>query len=438
MRPLPALFFLLISYSIPFLITTNALSLDFDLIHRDSPLSPFHNSSSSLSELTQQVWLRSTARHKRLLLQTPTLPGIFFGGQGEYLVKLFIGSPPVQSWAIADSGSDLAWIQCLPCKKCYPQNSPIFNPFTSSTYKIVSCHSKPCRSYDLVGSYCGTSTQCVYEYGYGDGSVASGELARDLFSFRGKSSSKSIDSFLLQKPLFLGCAHNTTGKFAAKGSGIVGLGYGPLSLVSQLGPEIDHKFSYCLGPYFSKSSGKLRFGKEAKVSGSPGAVSTPFVTNSEKTNYFLTLEGITVGNKTLKTAAHTRKGNTLIDSGATWFLMEENFYNKMEAFIKKAIRVKEVRKPPMDFSLCYSKKYHKTIMKRFPKFVVHFEGADIALKPDQNIFFHLDDLLCLGIKPLSGLSFTFDYGNLPQINFQVEYDLKAKRISFAHADCSKH
>ncbi|XP_028753062.1 aspartic proteinase CDR1-like [Neltuma alba] len=374
--------------------------------------------------------LRSMARYKRRRPpQTDILPPIFFEGEGEYLMRIYIGSPPVQTWAIPDTGSDLIWIQCLPCHACFPQNTPIFNPLASSTYKIVSCHSKPCRSFfDKGGSGCGGSTQCVYGYGYADGSTTSGELARDLFSLGGKSD----DSF--KKPLLLGCGHNNRGQFSRKGSGLVGLGGGPLSLVSQLGREIDRTFSYCLVPFFSKSRGKLKLGKDSKISGSRGAVSTPFVTDdSFKTNYYLTLEGITIGNKTLKTGPK-RKGNTLIDSGATYFLMETRFYTKVEALINKAVRIKEVRNPPDPFTLCYPNKYSETIKKRFPKFVVHFEGADIALKPDQNIFFRLDNLLCLAILP----SDQFDYGSLPQINFQVEYNLKAKKISFAHADCGEN
>ncbi|XP_028785914.1 aspartic proteinase CDR1-like [Neltuma alba] len=376
--------------------------------------------------------LRSMARYKRRRPpQTDILPPVFFEGLGEYLIRLYIGSPPIETWAIPDTGSDLIWIQCLPCETCFPQNGPIFNPFASSTYKFVSCHSKPCRSFfDKGDSKCGRSTQCVYRYAYGDGSSTTfGEMARDLFSFGGKSD----DSF--KRPLLLGCGHNNSGTFSPKVSGLVGLGGGPLSLVSQLGPEIDHTFSYCLVPYFSKSRGKLKLGKDSNISGSRGAVSTPFVTDHRdplRTNYYLTLEGITIGNKTLKTGPK-RKGNTLIDSGATYFLMESRFYTKVEALINKAIRVKEVRNPPDPFMLCYSNKYSETIKKKFPKFVVHFEGADIALKPDQNIFFPLDDLLCLGILP----SDDFDYGNLPQVNFQVEYDLKATKISFAHADCGK-
>ncbi|XP_054802775.1 aspartic proteinase CDR1-like isoform X2 [Prosopis cineraria] len=357
MLALPLFFFLFLS-SIP--ILTSGLTLDFDLIHRDSPLSPFYNSSSTLSELTRQVRLRSMVHHHKRLhhhLHTDILPPIFYGGQGEYLMRIYIGSPPVESWAIVDTGSDLIWVQCLPCNTCYPQNSPIFNPFKSSTYKIVSCHSKPCTFFNGQ-SDCGFSTQCVYKYGYGDGSITTGDFARDVFSFRGKS-----DSF--QRTLLIGCGHNNTGAFSGKGSGLVGLGMGPLSLVSQLGPEIGHKFSYCLVPYFSKSIGKLKLGKEAKISHHGAVSTTPFVTDSDsKTNYFLTLEGITIGNKTLKIGPKT-EGNTLIDSGQTWFLIESSFYTKMEPLIKKAIRVKEV-------------------------------------------------------------------------NFQVEHDIEARKISFAHVDCGKH
>ena len=93
--------------------------------------------------------------------------------------------------------------------------------------------------------------------------------------------------------LAFGCGHNNTGIFSSKGSGLVGLGAGPLSLVSQLGSQIDHKFSYCLVPYFSNFTGKLKMGQEADISASSnGVVSTPYTLGGVQNNhYMLTLEG---------------------------------------------------------------------------------------------------------------------------------------------------
>ena len=138
-----------------------------------------------------------------------------------------------------------------------------------------------------------------------------------------------------------------------------------------------------------------------------------------------------------------REGNTLIDSGGTFFFMETSFYNKIEALIKNSIGVQEVKNVSNGFNLCYSNNDTKTIMNKFPDFVVHYKGgADVHLKPEHNIFFPQDDFICLAIFAVdhdsSGVGFDFDIGNIPQINFQVEYDLGAKQISFAPANCSNY
>ncbi|MCI48044.1 aspartic proteinase CDR1-like, partial [Trifolium medium] len=76
--------------------------------------------------------------------------------------------------------------------------------------------------------------------------------------------------------IVVGCGTNNTISLfqgASASSGIVGLGGGPLSLITQLGSSIDRKFSYCLLPYESNTTSKLNFGDVAVVSGD-GVVST--------------------------------------------------------------------------------------------------------------------------------------------------------------------
>ncbi|XP_052109302.1 aspartic proteinase CDR1-like [Arachis duranensis] len=70
-----------------------------------------------------------------------------------------------------------------------------------------------------------------------------------------------------------------------KGTGIVGLGAWPLSLVSQLGDRIGHKFSYYLAPIDSNSNSKLKFGDEANILGN-GVVSTRLTKNPISPSYY--------------------------------------------------------------------------------------------------------------------------------------------------------
>lgn len=154
-----------------------------------------------------------------------------------------------------DTGSDLVWTQCKPCLDCFKQDSPMFDPSGSNTYKEVSCDAGPC----LCGNNfeCDEDRKCSYGYRYGDGSHINGVVATDTITFDSSSGKK-----IAVENINTGCTHESTGTFRSRESGIIGLSPGPLSLISQLGDRIDHKFSYCLLPSFSfKSSSVFHFGK---------------------------------------------------------------------------------------------------------------------------------------------------------------------------------
>ncbi|XP_028803848.1 aspartic proteinase CDR1-like [Neltuma alba] len=385
------------------------------------------------SERVQNAVLRSISRANRFgqssmaeiseSVETDILPN-----DANYLMKIFIGTPSVRRWAVADTGSDLIWFQCKPCPQpqCYRQKAPLFDPKSSSTYMSLSCQSLPCkalpRRYVQGQTYprCGSSNVCTYFYSYGDKSYTMGELATESVSF-----SKNV---LFPKTAF-GCGHNNNGVFNKNTAGLVGLAQGRLSLVSQMG-KVGRKFSYCLPPYSPKTKTKLRFGEEATISGN-GLVSTPLITKNSPISsfYFLNLEGITVGQQTVQTGQSN--GNIIIDSGTTLTMLPSSFYDQVEALVKQAIGADQFLVQNDQHRLCYS---NVNSIQNFPNFEVHFTGANLSLKP-QNFFRPIsNDVICLAMLPTDGMPI---YGNVAQIDFEVEHDLDQKKVSFAPADCTK-
>ncbi|KAF8412597.1 hypothetical protein HHK36_000566 [Tetracentron sinense] len=352
------------------------------------------------------------------LSSTDQIQSVLIPNGGDYLMKFAIGTPPVEFLAIADTGSDLIWTQCKPCENCYKQDSQLFDPQQSFTYREMSCDTKFCQS--LPRAKCGnTSSECDYSYSYGDQSFSTGVLTTDTFTF----DSTGGRTVAFPKIVF-GCGHNNGGSFSGHESGIVGLGGGPLSLISQLSSKIDGKFSYCLVPIFANSTSKLNFGSEAVISGE-GAVSTPLVPKDPDTYYYLSLDGISVGNSQIMSEA-----SFVIDSGTTLTMLVSDLYYKVESAIKDAINLDPVQDPSGTFSLCYDTKSDFKI----PEMTFHFTGADLRLKPLNTFVKASDDLVCLTMVPGKRLSI---FGNLAQMNFQVEYDLVKKQVSFAPADCTK-
>ncbi|GAB2272905.1 hypothetical protein Dimus_007722 [Dionaea muscipula] len=404
-----------------------------DLIHRDSPRSPWFNSSATKWTLVNNAIHRSISRAKQLRLrisngpiETPVLPA-----NGEFLMKLTIGTPPSPFLGIVDTGSDLIWTQCKPCINCFRQSIPVFDPKSSSTFKPVGCHAKRCLDLGNNMAGCSSRNTCMYRYAYGDQSTTNGELVTETLGFGPRQSMENV---------FLGCGHKNQGTFNAEGSGLIGLGGGPMSLISQMG---DGKLAYCLVPFQeTTSTGKIMFGADAVVSGR-GVVSTPLLRGSPSTFYYLTLEGMSVGDRRVPFKVPSsvppsfngdNTGNIIIDSGTTLTLLPDDFFSDLTSEVMKAISADQVDDPQGILQLCYGS--GDVDQLNVPIITAHFDGGDVELKP-ANTFIAVDErTVCLAMLPSSDTGMAI-FGNLAQMNFLVFYDITAGEVSFKGIDCSK-
>ncbi|THG20990.1 hypothetical protein TEA_029866 [Camellia sinensis var. sinensis] len=414
-----------------------------ELVHRDSPLSPLYNPSTNKLNRLSNSFHRSFSRasHFKQALKS-SIDGIqsqIVAASGEYIMKLSIGTPPVPLFGIADTGSDLTWTQCKPCPRCFKQNSPYFDPKHSSTYKELSCQSQFCEilGEDDPSTCTNNGTICEYSMSYGDNSFSVGHLAAETFTFGSSTPGQAI----LIPDMVFGCGHDDEGTFNETATGIVGLGGGKLSFISQLSDSIHGKFSYCL-PLDSSDSNlttKLIFGDNAVVSGA-GVISTPITKKSPDTFYYLTLEGIEVGNKSLTykrpsktnlvdSADEPDQGNIIIDSGTTLTFLPSELYEKLESELKKVIQGKLTSDPLGFLSLCYS----NIDITKLPTITVKFTGADLELPPSITFIQNGDGPVCLAFVPTNDTSI---FGNLSQMNFLIGYDLVKSVISFKPTDCT--
>ncbi|GMI63556.1 CONSTITUTIVE DISEASE RESISTANCE 1 [Hibiscus trionum] len=226
------------------LIQAQREGFSVELIHRDSPISPLYNHLDTTYNRITNAFRRSFSRVRRLKptsASTMDVQADIIADYGEYLMNISIGSPAFDIVAIADTGSDLIWTQCKPCNQCFQQKAPLFDPAASSTYKRVPCSTSQCANLD--GSSCSSNGSCEYSVSYGDGSFSDGDVATDSLTL-----SSSSGPPVIIPNVVIGCGHNNDGTFDENTSGIVGLGGGDVSLISQLGTTIAGKFSYCLLP----------------------------------------------------------------------------------------------------------------------------------------------------------------------------------------------
>ncbi|KAF8028865.1 hypothetical protein BT93_E1515 [Corymbia citriodora subsp. variegata] len=396
-----------------------------DLIPRDHPASPFHpdhvrSAAQRSISRAHHLW----ARHGSKDFQSDVTYS-----NSEYYMKVSIGSPPLETFVLVDTGSDLLWTQCKPCIKCYRQKSPIFNPRNSSTYKTVRCGTRLCES--LTGARCGghDGRTCNYFYGYGDESSTNGVLAMETFRI-GTHPGKTMT---LPRTVF-GCSYNTSKGFSSAGSGVIGLGgSGPFSFISQIEDSIGGQFGYCLVPESRKGTSKISFGEDSVVSG-PGAFSTPLVSVGSDRFYFVDLEGFSVGktsfsygdNSTNSEAKESSEGVImLIDSGTTLTYVPSRFFDHLESAITAAIALPRVPDPHGNLDLCYRSPGGKL---NTPTVTLHFAGgADMALNTGST-FLHLkEDLVCVPISPTDHLPIL---GTFAQMGFKFRFDLWKNTVSF--------
>lgn len=432
------LFGIISSFSLSETTASNATGFTANLIHRDSPISPLYNSNDNHFYRLRSSFYRSIMRANRFRpnsVSVKALQSDIVPGGGEYFMRISIGTPPVELLAIADTGSDLIWVQCQPCDLCYQQKSPIFDPRRSSSYREVSCGSRICNALNSEARVCtprGSVKACGYSYSYGDHSFTDGLLATERFTLGSMNSS----SVYLQ-PVAFGCGTRNGGTFDETGSGIIGLGGGSLSLISQLTTKISGKFSYCLvtiSEESNNSTSKISFGIDMLVSDPDSVVSTPLVSKEPDTFYYLTLEAISVGNKRLSYKRslneNVQEGNIIIDSGTTLTFLDSEFFNELESALEEAVEAERVSDPHGIFSICFRDEKDVNL----PIITAHFTDADIELQP-VNTFAKADkDLLCLTMIPSNGIAI---FGNMAQTNFLIGYDIEKSSVSFMPTDCTK-
>ncbi|CAL0326384.1 unnamed protein product [Lupinus luteus] len=324
--------------------------LTIDLIHRDSPLSPFYEAKSAV------------------------IPN-----NGDYLMKIFVGNPPVELFATADTGSDLISVE-----------------------------------------YSEATSQCRYSLSSDRGkSITEGDLASETIRFGSKDG-----PLVTATKTTLGCGNLNSENFKNTGKSVVGLGAGPFSLVSQLSNKFGHIFSYCLVPHNVSSTSKLKIGRESTIPPSLAVTTTPL---EEGSGYSTVLNGVTVGNSFIGTPIGGI--SIVVDPGTRLTYLTQPLYGHVMIAVADDVDYETIENPPAPYSLCFALGGTDFI----PSVTFHLDHVDVEF-PTKNILLSVNDSLCLSIIPTTGVS---TLGSLAQEDSKVEYDLQKKTVSFAPTDCTK-
>lgn len=411
-----ALLISLITLTCPKRCTSHA-PLTLKVLHtkliKNNYLHPKQNPSSRFDNL----WTTDTADIVSHVTPIPS-PAAF-------LANISIGDPPVSQLLLIDTGSDLTWIQCLPCK-CYPQTIPFYHPLRSSTYRNASCESAP-HAMPRISRDEETGT-CQYYLRYRDYSTTGGTLGEEKLTFQ------TSDDGLISKPnIVFGCGQDNSG--FTQYSGVLGLGPGKFSVVTR---NFGSKFSYCFGSLtdLTYPHNILFLGEGAKTEGDP----TPL--HILKDRYYLDLQAISLGEKLLDIEPGVFKrygsqGGTVIDTGCSPTILVREAYETLSDEIDNLLGDVLTRVNGWEpyTNPCYVGNM-KLDLFGFPVVTFHFAGgAELALDVD-SLFVSSGsgDRFCLGMSMN-----TFDdmsvIGAMAQQNNNVGYDLRNMKVYFQRIDC---
>jgi hypothetical protein len=372
-------------------------------------------------------------------------------GSGQYLLSFSIGTPPQSFFLVADTGSDLIWVQCAPCKDCYTQTGPLYSPSNSSSFVPVPCFSKECflapapAGFPCDFTYPGA---CAYEYQYADSSSTTGVLAYETATLQDSSSNSSVE---IGKVAF-GCGNENQGSFQGA-AGVMGLGQGPLSFTSQIGYAYGNKFSYCLVNYLDpvSVSSSLIFGDESAMSSSTTKHPlqyTPILSNPRSASlYYLGIQQVSVAGSSLNIPSSAWSlnllgdGGTTIDSGSTFTYWVPAAYDPILSAFKQALLSQypavttATQQQLQTFDLCFN--ISGVENPEYPSFSILFLNDVSFSPPPQNYLVEVaPDVKCLAMQGLQS-DFGFNtIGNLLQQNFLVVYDRQSSMIGLAPSSCT--
>ncbi|XP_065854013.1 aspartic proteinase CDR1-like [Euphorbia lathyris] len=423
---------LLLPLSAFILAQSQTLSFTAQLIHTDSPASPFFNASQTTLHRLTNALQRSSDRVNRVknLLSNAVKafqsPLVYYNG--DYLMRVTIGTTEILLNVAL--GSDITWVPCLNGACSQSCNGRIFDPTQSSTFKTLACDAFRCQM--TTGASC-SFPDCVFSCSsgsQGDTTCPSGVLSTDIFTLT-TSSDQNQQPIRLPDTAFV-CGNGVGYEYPGVGS--VGLGHGSLSLLSRIYHLIDGKFSYCLVPYTSDQPSRMNFGLKGVVSGG-GVVSLPLKPVASR--YILQLNGVEVGGGVKLEYDYTfpfqSSTSLFIDPGIMFTHLPDSMYSQLEQQVRTAVRMEPVQSDNTQrLSLCY--RYTPDFNP--PLITMQFVNGIVELGTGNSFIRTSEDTICLAFAPSSGGEAV--YGSWQQMNFLVGYDLENGSISFKGTDCTQY
>ncbi|XP_057498202.1 aspartyl protease AED3-like [Actinidia eriantha] len=432
-----SLLFLSLSHSQA--LTPECSTLDhgstLQVLHVNSPCSPFKSREPlSWQENVVQMQGKDQARLQYLasLVAGKSWVPIASGRQivqsPTYIVRARVGTPPQALLMAVDTSNDAAWVPCSGCVGCA---ATVFDSAKSESFKSLGCQDAQCKQ--VPNPTCDGSA-CGFNMTYG-GSTVAANLSQDTITL----ANDSVPAYTF------GCIQKTTGT-SVPPQGLLGLGRGPLSLLSQTQNLYQSTFSYCLPSFKSVNfSGSLRLGPI----GQPITIKyTQLLKNPRRSSlYYVNMIGIRVGRRianippTSLAFNPTTGAGTVIDSGTVftrlvqpaYLAVRDEFRRRVEAEYRKRVGANATVSSLGGFDTCY------TVPIMSPTITFMFAGMNMTLPPD-NFLIHSTagstTCLAMAAAPDNVNSVLNVIANMQQQNHRILFDVPNSRLGVARELCT--
>ncbi|KAM0900997.1 hypothetical protein ACQ4PT_020275 [Festuca glaucescens] len=353
---------------------------------------------------------------------------------GHYYVTVNIGEPAKPYFLDVDTGSDLTWLQCdAPCQSCNKVPHPLYKPTKS---KLVPCADPLCTA--LLGSQssnnkCPAPQQCDYKIKYADTSSSLGVLVTETFTLTLKNSSR------VGRSLTFGCGYDQqvgkNGAVQTATDGLLGLGRGSVSLVSQLKQQGVTK--NVLGHCLSKNGGGFLYFGDDIVSTSR-ATWVPMARTTSG-NYY------SPGSATLyldKRSLGVTPMEVVFDSGSTYTYFAAQPYQATVSALQSGLSksLKQVSDPSLP--LCWKglKMFRSVadVKNDFKSLFLSFsKNAFLEIAPENYLIVTTNGNVCLGILDGSAAKLSFNIiGDITMQDQLVIYDNEKGKLGWIRGSCS--
>ncbi|XP_051125917.1 aspartic proteinase NANA, chloroplast-like [Andrographis paniculata] len=374
-------------------------------------------------------------------------------GAGQYFVHFRVGSPAQRVVLVADTGSDLTWMNCkyschgVRCRRRKKKKERdfrkrrVFLADHSSSFRTLPCSSAMCKV-DLANLFslarCPSPMDpCAYDYRYSDGSAAVGLFANETVTFRLTTGRK-----LKLHNVLVGCSESSRGESFQGADGVMGLAYSNHSFAVTAAARFRGKFSYCLVDHLSPKnvSSYLIFGSHDESRVTLGRMRyTELVLGVLSSFYAVNLRGISVGGSMLDIPTETWDvngvGGLIIDSGSSLTSLVQPAYQPVMAAIRLTLlNFANLNLDIGPLEYCFnSTGFDESAV---PRLAFHFaDGARFEPHVKSYVIDAAPGVKCLGFVPAAWPGSSV-IGNIMQQNHLWEFDIVNRRLGFAASSCS--